>query len=181
MNAFLRNVVTQRELEQEAELLAAQPVAVTTCAGCGARVNDNGSLTCSRCRRKDPFGLVPMREVDAPNPLELEPQVLTAQPEQRMPKSESGNGKPCSVCGKPTRRNNTKGVHRECATGEPQRPKPPRRELPDVLDLSTPTRAPPIALEQFRVVAQALGFEPDALLAEFVQSWLERIRKAVSP
>lgn len=41
-----------------------------------------------------------------------------------------------------------------------------------------PKRSEMSALERFRVVAEALGHDPDALLEEFADSYLESLRKA---
>lgn len=79
-------------------------------------------------------------------------------------------------CEKKLRRTNTHGV---CRTGchSPDAPEAAR-----VVGKAKPTKssAPSTdALKNFRVVATALGLDPEALLAEFAESWLKALRDQV--
>lgn len=48
----LRRVVSQREREQERAVVDTHAGALAHCPGCGGRLNDVGTLMCSRCRRR---------------------------------------------------------------------------------------------------------------------------------
>lgn len=108
--------------------------------------------------------LPPPRPLEVPNPLALEPAQSTvvamakAEPERR----------PCSICGKPMKSNNTTDTHSAC-------------RAPAESSSTTVDAGPAQTLKQFRQVASALGFLPDQLLADFAQTWLEKLKKAVAP
>lgn len=86
-------------------------------------------------------------------------------------------------CEKKLRSSNTKGV---CATGCRSPEAPPATRAKGTRSASSPrttTAAQPrdesIALDRFRLVAEALGKSPDAILSEFAQAWLDELAAKV--
>lgn len=88
-------------------------------------------------------------------------------------------------CGKKLRSSNTKGT---CGSGCLSSEAPAYQRAKDVEGGTAPVvrarpkkrevEAPsPEGLERFRVVATALGKDPDALIAAFAESWLEALRE----
>lgn len=115
MDAFLRRVVAQREVEQEETILKLKPATLTRwCRVCGERVRlfDDGAghhsfpvAVCSRCggtsrakvlHRADERAAAQARHLVAPQ------ETMTAET------------KTCLHCGKKLRRSNTRGVCPAC-------------------------------------------------------------------
>jgi hypothetical protein len=83
----------------------------------------------------------------------------------------------CSKCGWKLRRNNTTGI---CSNAKACRSREAGAE-DDVLD-RTSLQPPPKksdALRRFRTVAEALGQDPDKLLADWCEGWLGRLKTNV--
>lgn len=85
-------------------------------------------------------------------------------------------------CAKKLRASNTKDV---CATGchSPEAPpsvraKGTRPERSTAID-AAPAAVETGAIERFRMVAEALGKDADAILAEFAQAWLSELAAKV--
>lgn len=125
--------------------------------------------------------------------------------ETSMSKTEAEE-KSCSKCGKRLRADNTRGVcgqagpcaARAAATnGSPAVAEARVKDENPPFGLRTaglPPGVPPIAqrprrqpteadetLRRFRLLAEALGFDADEVLAGFAKDWLERARSAVTP
>ena len=96
----------------------------------------------------------------------------------------------CPYCSKKLRTNNTKGICGVCqARGRTLENAP---ATPDVslYDVKAPSesagrpkpaaRAKSDALKRFRVVAEALDEDADALLEAFAESWLAQLKERVS-
>ncbi len=66
----------------------------------------------------------------------------------------------CTVCSKPLRNHNKTGFHAACKTGEAPR-------------VTSNVR------KRFRTVSEALGFDADKLLTQFMEGWLEKVRGSV--
>lgn len=178
----LSDIVAKREAEQEAVILRSTLGQLSYCrAGCGKTVQERlGSDTCAPCTKR---GLRP------PDPLpEIEPIGVS---EVAMPTLEA---KTCSRlgCSKKLRSDNTKGVcsvMKTCGanrsdaepTAAADEEAPDKMAAPKARRTSSP-KAPAAAktLERFRLLAEALDFDPDELLAEFAAGWLERARAAVT-
>lgn len=88
-------------------------------------------------------------------------------------------------CGKTLRRDNAKGV---CSTNckSPDAPLGQQsREVNggDSTSTSAPSSSPRVstdsALKRFKLVAAALGKNPEAILEEFAEEWLEQVLKAI--
>lgn len=87
-------------------------------------------------------------------------------------------------CDKKLRSSNTKGV---CATGCRSSEAPPAARATGTRSESSPRSISPAkvtaeassALERFRVVAEALGKDADAILSEFAQAWLDELAAKV--
>lgn len=82
--------------------------------------------------------------------------------------------KSCSSCGKRLNSNNTKDTCSKCRVG--------KRTAPREAKAARTVAAPPSdgkELERFKVVATALGFDPDELIAQFAAEWLEQLRDKV--
>lgn len=188
VDAFLRRVVEQRELEQEQVVLESklEQFLPQSCRICGTKVTA-GSLTdslgaptvCSRCGgRKRQAELEREDQVRARAGRRRQWLVGFVYPTQEAVMAE--NGPPCSVCGKPIRTGNTRGAHSACLAGSA-----PKSALAAV-----DGEAPPKTLKQrrskdtkkrFRVLTEALGFNADELLEDFMGGWIDRIRARVEP
>lgn len=93
------------------------------------------------------------------------------------------DSKTCSRegCGKKLRPRNKKGV---CSSGclSPDAPRSLRAKgtgQPGPAQAASLPSSNPQSLVRFRVVAEALGKDPDALLEEFAQGWLDELRGRV--
>lgn len=83
-------------------------------------------------------------------------------------------------CSKKLRANNTTG---SCATGclSPEAP-PGKRATGATVRAArgeAPKRVPTqgVALDRFRVVCEALGMDPDEVLTEFAEGWLDALKE----
>ncbi len=90
--------------------------------------------------------------------------------------SEAKAERICSAegCGKKLHGNNKGDACRGCITGERTAPKPAKAARTVVAP-----RREGDGLERFKVVATALGYEPDELMASFAAAWLEQLREKV--
>ena len=82
-------------------------------------------------------------------------------------------------CGKTLRSNNTKGV---CGSGclSPDAPASHRTTSAKRASPKVSARVPDFgALDRFRTVAEALGKNPEAILSEFAEGWLQALRDQV--
>lgn len=153
---------------------AAQTESVThsrRCSECGRRLELLPGEVCQRCvgTRAKPI------EVEAPE-MRDETAVKTC--------ARSG-------CGRRLRSDNVKGVCsmlKNCGgSGEapPKTTEPKtaiRREVfITPLDPPSPEGSPAETLRRFRLLAEAIGFDPDEALAELASSWLARAGSAVRP
>ena len=80
-------------------------------------------------------------------------------------------------CEKKLRSNNTTG---HCGSGCHSLDAPPSQQDRRVTKAAPAAAAPaaPDAMARFRVVVDALGHDPDAILADFAQLWLDELRKS---
>mgnify|MGYP001014329559 CR=1 FL=1 len=88
----------------------------------------------------------------------------------------------CPYDGKKLRSDNTKGICSVCQVLGRTLENAPATPVDDVLDTKTsldkPKRtAAASALKRFRVVAEALGEDPNALIEAFAESWLGRLKE----
>jgi hypothetical protein len=82
----------------------------------------------------------------------------------------------CAVCGKKMRIDNSGTTHWKCRKGsitESATSKPRKSGLKAATSEDW--------LENFDVVATALGIDGQALLSDFAKAWLERVRTAANP
>lgn len=95
--------------------------------------------------------------------------------------------KKCSKCGWKLRADNTKGI---CGTASACKRRVDSGWKPadddagdDVLDRTSLPKTPPKtksdALKRFRAVAEAMGHDPDELLAQYCEGWLLAVKEAV--
>jgi predicted RNA-binding Zn-ribbon protein involved in translation (DUF1610 family) len=162
MDAFLRRVIAQREREQEEAILAAR-FEVALCEICGERLNEsNGPArrVCTRCGGRKRQAVLEREEARA---AWIQSLVSIVVPTSEVTMSDK---KTCSVCGKPLRIDNTRGVHAACATGD--EPRAPRA-----------TGGEKSIKKSFRLVTEALGFDGDDLVEKFMRGWLDRVRGSV--
>jgi hypothetical protein len=156
MDSFLASVVRQRELEQEAELLAAPGSACVEAAPrCQNRCTYEG---CGReLRRRNRSGICPRcRAVKSAR--EHGPRVV----------------RNCQSCNKrlhPRNLSRTCNVCRVTRAPEPVPVSPRASIAPEVRSL---TEALPVR-ERFRLVAASVGRDPDALVERFMAVWLSDI------
>lgn len=184
MDAFLRRVMEQRELEQEVAIIATPlDTFVRRCRLCGRRISGDTGFeirVCLQCGGKrmhfkllkqDALAFAHQRHRD-----ELlrcagfQPQPLTQEPAM--------SDRKCTNCSKQLRSNNQHETCSECrktgaATAEGDgggqtASRPPTR------------KAKTDAQKRFKVVASALGVDPDNLIAEFCEGWLARIRTSAN-
>lgn len=86
----------------------------------------------------------------------------------------------CSTCSKKLRKNNSGDLCTSCRRG-PDVGAPVTKRKPVPVKAAN-DEAPDSVLAKFRVVADALGENPDAILADYAQGWLDRLRaKVVEP
>lgn len=164
---FQRRVLATREAEQETALVATDAIDLTRCKFCGRGIADADELErptgvmCSAkaCRRQ-------ARDETASETFRLNQRHRRAQLLQlagftRGAPMEAVE-KQCAKCGKRLRTNNTKGICSGGCTTESS---------------GTAPRVRGDSLKKFRIVAGALGFDPDGVLEEFCAGWLDRVRE----
>lgn len=107
MDAFLRRVIAQRELEQEEAILAFS-LTPSDCRGCGERMNLSDHLRhyCTSCGGSKADAKYKRRQRLVTLTLEATPMA------------------DCSVCAKPLRADNRRGAHASCLTGGSPAPSP---------------------------------------------------------
>jgi len=85
----------------------------------------------------------------------------------------SDTEKTCPHCGKKLRIDNTRGACSACLAAG----KSPGASEDDSSRGKTKGRSD--VLKRFRIIAHALGKDPDAILEEAAQAWLDTIAKAI--
>jgi hypothetical protein len=76
-------------------------------------------------------------------------------------------------CDKTLRANNTKG---ECGSGCLSPDAPPAKRAKGPALKSTSSARSPGAVAKFRLVAEGLGLDPEAMLEEFASEWLALLK-----
>lgn len=156
MDAFLRRVMELREVEQECGIVAVAAERLIHCR-CGTSLQErHGDTLCTNCRRAE--------NQRKGNQMAEE----TSSPVLR--------GKPCAVCGKPTRSDNTRGYHTRCfrGAGSPEAVPTDRPLGGGKTDGSERD-----VKKRFRAAADALGFDADEILERHMRDWLARAKEAV--
>lgn len=91
--------------------------------------------------------------------------------------------KKCPFCGKKLRADNTKGVCGKCQSNGKRLENAPRGDAGDdqVLERTALPKTPPKsdAVKRFRVVAEAMGYDADELLATYAEGWLAAVKQSV--
>lgn len=85
--------------------------------------------------------------------------------------------KTCSKCSKKLRADNTKGVCSEAAACRKRVAGGDDAVLERVGVAEPPPKGD--ALKRFRVVAEAMGYAPDRLLAQYCEGWLAALREEI--
>jgi hypothetical protein len=174
VDAFLRRVVAQRELEQEAEICAVPPEEIIRRCRVCKRIVKGDSLritVCAECGGRKKQELLVELDALAIVRAQRREWLLRCAGFKPVAPGELMSDRNCAKCGKKLRANNTGADCWSCrtnGTGEAQSasspvPGPGRRAKSD-------------AQKRFKVVATALGVDPDKLIAEFCEGWLERVR-----
>lgn len=185
MDAFLRRVLAQRELEQEAAILAVpvEELAARHCEGCGIALNmtedlarDRARHFCNRCggekadrQRERELAAAARRARYTRSLLELAGVPTTRGDPMADEKRQ------CPHCGKTLRSDNTRGACSKCLAkgkGEGEAAAPARSSRNGHLTHAQTKK-------RFRTVAEALGIDGDKLLEQFMVGWLEKIRESV--
>ena len=180
MDAFLRRVVELRELEQEVAILAV-PVEsfLRNCRVCGRHISGDSSKPCRVCvqcggarvdaRLKDEDNALAARAAHRAELLRL--AGFHPQQQERLMSDRK-----CKKCEKPLRSNNQHDTCHACRlsgavepTGDEAPPSTERKP-----------KAKRDALKRFKVVASALGVDPDALIAAFCEGWLDRVKSSAN-
>lgn len=188
MDSFLRRIVAQRELEQEAEIVALPPETLRAkhCRGCDTPLSmsdtpgrDLARHFCTRCggwradaRYERELATAAKRQAHRDSLLALVHIPPTLTPEPAMAEEKTS----CPHCGKTLRSDNTKGVCAKCQRNGkgPEGPisQPSPRKAVSTSGLAQ-TR------KKFRIVADALGIDGEQLLEQFMSGWLAKIRGSV--
>ncbi len=179
MDSFLRRVVAERELEQEAAIIATpvESLIPSDCRICGGPINmmDGAPLTvCSKCG-----GRKKQRRLEA-----QEQEQAAAVSRRRALLSFAGIRirereimADCPKCSKPLRSNNTRGVCTNCyneghrADGSEAPPSGDQKKKRPAKDV----------VKKFMVVAAALDLDPEQMISDFCLGWLEGLSSRVQP
>lgn len=86
--------------------------------------------------------------------------------------------KTCPYCEKKLRRDNTRGACSDCLNAGKPVPEGAVDELAEPKRKGGKAKASD-TMKSFRVVATALGKDPDAILEEAADAWLQLVRNAV--
>lgn len=174
----LRDVLARRELEQELAIVDAplEELGVSRCRVCRGKLNSGWGevrTVCSGCggRRKQEQ----LEREDAAHEAEERRRralvsVVFPHHHQEQPMDEK---KLCTKCGaKELRVTNTTGVCTPCRKAMPAGERP----------AASGAKASPgnkALRKNFQVLAEALGEDPDELVACFMEGWIEKARAAV--
>lgn len=180
MNAFLRRVVAQRELEQEAAIIATSPEQLLRwCRICGAHVRSvdgehkkNAVVpVCLKCGGSNVAKRIEQEDREAVARASRFAQLLSLAglKHQPQPQESTMADRNCSKCGKKLHWKNKGGECPDC-----------RPAAPAAGGGQGSSRAKSDVVKRFKVVASALGVDPDNLIAEFCEGWLERVRTSAN-
>jgi hypothetical protein len=198
VRSFLQRVIDQRDLEQEQERAKGLPRCKGGCGEFLGEVNTYGFCTKCGGRKRarkfleehwaseppelTPINFFPPTFIEPPArpepiaPLPPPPAHLSVAPE--VPMSEETPARTCSSCSKKLRRDNATDTCSACKKA----PKTGARAAPRPAKAARTVEAPPAdgtELERFKVVATALGFDPDELMATWAAVWLGQLREKV--
>lgn len=174
MDAFLRRVVEQRELEQEAGILSTPVEAlIRRCRLCGDRIGGDSARAgrvCTKCGGTKVHARLEREDaVRKARRLRLAGLVALAgfkpQPLESLMADRN-----CVKCGKKLHHRNSGDACLGCRDDDGGGQDAPARKA----------RAKPDVIKRFRVVAAALDCDPDDLIAAFCEGWLARVKSSAN-
>jgi hypothetical protein len=177
VDAFLRRVVELRFLEQE-EAIIATPLEtfVRRCRVCGRRIGGDTGFECRVCTQcggaKMHARLAKQDELEAAKRRRFG-QLLQLAGFKSQTQEPLMSDRNCTKCGKNLRSNNQGDDCWACRKAAPTDGGP--------VESGPASRKPkPGVVKRFKVVASALGVDPDNLISEFCEGWLERVRSSAN-
>lgn len=178
MDAFLRRVIAQRELEQESAILATPlETFVRRCRLCGRRIGGDSEWACRVCTECGGLKVHERLEREdlaaAARAARLQ-QLVRLAGFQPQPQEHLMSDRKCTKCEKPLRSNNQHDTCHACRLGGPISVDADGGGQP----VPRKAKAQGDVVKRFKVVATALGVDPDKLIGEFCEGWLARVRSS---
>jgi hypothetical protein len=173
----LKEIVARRELEQEAAILEADELGAPPCRLCGRIVNmtDLPQLTvCTPCGGRKKEAQLQKKDAEEFASRQRQRHLVALAVGKTMEETESASeGKSCEGCGKAVRSRNgvTQSHCFKCRAG-----KAPAADKPEGVAPRKPKNHVKELEKRFRIVAEAVGEDPDELIACFYEGWLQRLR-----